>query len=532
MIFGGEKRTGAIAAVVSAIVVGAPVLAVLASLTGPYGDTIAHVAATVGADYLVNTAILCFAVGAASAILGGGAAFLAAVCDFPLRRFFALALIFPLATPAYIAAYAYADLLGPFGALAPLAGFAQSVGLPPIKSLAGAAFVLSLTLFPYVYLTARAAFAAQSSAMLETARTLGARPLKAALVLLAPMARPAIAGGAALAMMETAAEFGVADYFGVSTLSVGVFRTWHSFGDLTAASQVASALFIFSLSLVAFESITRRGRTSEAPRVSRAPMRIRLNGFAAAGAVLFCAILVCGGFFVPAIAIAAKLDPSLWPVASRNLGATAANSFSIAAAGVVSAIALSLLLAYAGRQTANSALKALIRIATLGYAVPGTVIAIGVLATFSTLRETIGPAAFLGGGAAALIYAYSVRFLTAGYNAASAGLDKIDKGYDAAAKTLGAGASRILATIHAPLLRRAVFAGATIVFVDIIKELPATLILRDFNFETLATRVYRLAGDERLAEAAPEALILIGVGAIPILIFHVLSEMRGSSIAK
>ncbi len=529
-IGGGNGLTAA--TVAAALVVGAPVIAVLGSLLGPYGDTIRHVAETVGADYVLNTILLCASVGVLTALIGGGAALLTAACDFPLRRFFSFALVFPLATPAYIAAYAYADLLGPFGALAPVAAIAQAIGLPPMKSLAGAALVLSLTLFPYVYLTARAAFASQSSALLETARTLGARPLRAVIVLLTPLARPAIAGGAALAMMETAAEFGVADYFGVATLSVGVFRTWHAFGDLSAASQVASGLFLFSLLLVAFEGATRRGRASQAPRVSRDALRIPLSRGAGMAATLFCALLVTGGFLAPTLAIAMKINPALLPIALRNLGATLANSFSIATLGVLVALALSLILAYAGRQARSAVLKAVIRIATLGYAVPGAVIAIGILAVFSLFRDLIGPATWIGGGALALVYAYSVRFLTAGYNAASGGLESVNIGIDDAARSLGASTTRIAAEIHAPLIRRAALAGATIVFVDIIKELPATLILRHFNFETLATRVYRLAGDERLAEAAPEALILIAIGAIPIMLFHALAELRTSSVAK
>lgn len=516
--FAADARAllGAGAPAVIALVVAAPALAVLASLAAPYGETIRHVMATVGYRYAAGTLALCFIVGSLGGALGVAAALLTALCDFPLRRLFSFALVFPLAVPAYIAAYAYADLLGPFGAF-------SALGLG-VKNIGGAAFVLSLTLYPYAYLTARAAFASRSAAMIETARTLGAGPARAAMTLLLPAARPAIAGGVALIMMETAAEFGVADYFGVPTLSVGIFRTWHSFGDLAAASQLASGLFLFAAVLVSLEALGRRGRMGDAPRVHAGGMRFALAGPAALAASAFCALLILFGAVLPAAALAAKLDARLWTFASRGLADALSNSFSIAGAGVAATLALAAALSYAGRTTPHRSVKAAIRIATLGYAAPGAVIAIGILSVFGAVGALAGVHAFTAAGALALIYAYVVRFLTGGYNSLSGGLAQIDAGLDAAARTLGASGLRIIRKIHAPLLRRSLLAGATVVFVDIVKELPATLILRDFNFETLATRVYRLASDERLAEAAPDALVLIALGAAPIILFSALGE--------
>lgn len=523
---------GAAAPLVAALVVAAPALAVLASLAAPVGDVMRHILGTVGAGYLINTTILCLAVGTIGGALGVAAALLVALCEFPGRRTLSLALVLPLATPAYIAAYAWADLLGPFGLLAPLASGLAAIGLPGIKSLAGAAFVLSLASYPYAYLAARAAFAGRSAAAMETARTLGARPLAATFSLLLPMARPAIAGGVALIMMETAAEFGVADFFGVPTLSVGIFRTWHSFGDLLAASQLASALFLFALTLVAFEAAGRRGRTSDAPRGAKGAMRFALTGGGAAAASLFCAGLVGVGFIAPVATIAVKVDPGFWTIATRGLARTLSNSVSIAAAGAATTMIIALALSYASRFSRARVVAPSLRAATLGYAVPGAVIAIGILAVFSFLRDAFGFAPAFVAGPVALIYAYAVRFLTAGYNAANGGLVQIDPGLDGAARTLGAGPFRIARAVHAPLLRPALASGAIIVFVDIVKELPATLILRQFNFETLATRVYRLAGDERLAEAAPEALILIALGAAPIVLLNALADGKARLRAK
>jgi len=509
---------GAIAAWIAAAILAAPVIAVLSSLFAPYGETIRHVLASVGADYASGTLLLALGVGAAGGAVGVGAALLVALCEFPLRRLAAFALVLPLAAPAYLIAYAYADLVGPFGALAAL-------DPPPIRNLAGAVFVLALGLYPYAYLTARAAFAARSASLIEAARTLGAPPWRAALMLLAPASRPAIAAGVALIMMETAAEFGVADYFGVPTLSVGVFRTWNSFGDLAAASQLAAGLFLFAALLIVIERAGRRGRSSEAPRVSGSGARFRLEGPRAAAASLFCLLPPLLGFAIPLATIAAKASATHWPAALRGLSEALSNSVAIAGAGGALTIALALALAYAERTSKSPVASAAARLATLGYAIPGAVIAIGILTVLS----------FAGGvsvaGPAALLYAYAARFLTAGHGAIAGGLAQIDRGFDAAAKTLGASPARTLAEIHAPMMRRSIFAAATIVFVDIVKELPATLILRDFNFETLATRVYRLAGDERLAEAAPNALLLIALGALPIALLSGLFDGAGAKRA-
>lgn len=519
----GARARGAALCLI-ALTAAAPALAVLASLAAPFGDTIRHVMSTVGTHYVSGTILLCFFVGLGAGTAGVAAALLTSLCDFPFRRMLSFALVLPLAAPAYVVAYAYADLLGPFGAFAALERTMSALGSPGIRSLPGAIFVLAATLYPYAYLTARAAFASRSSAIIETARTLGAAPMKSALSLLLPASRPAIAAGVALIMMETAAEFGVADYFGVPTLSVGIFRTWHSFGDLGAASQLASGLFFFSALLITFEIAGRRGRSSDAPRIKAAAKRFNLKGARALAAMSFCASLVLLGFLIPVTTIVAKLSAGSWAAALRGLFEALANSIAIAGAGTLVALATAVALAYADRSTGNRFMKAAIRLATLGYAVPGAVIAIGILSVFSLF----GAHAAMLAGPIALIYAYTVRFLTAGYNSVAGGLTQIDPGFDAAAKTLGATPIRILRSVHAPLMRRSILAAATILFVDIAKELPATLILRDFNFETLATRVYRLAGDERLADAAPNALLLIAISALPIFFLNDLAERNGA----
>jgi len=529
------RRIAFAATFAAALLAAAPVIAVLSSLAAPFGDTIRHVIETRVGAYASGTIALCLGVGIAGGALGVGAALLTALCDFPFRRFYSFALALPLAAPAYIAAYAYADLLGPFGAFAGVARAMASIGLPDIRSLPGAVFILSVTLYPYAYLAARAAFASRSASILETARTLGASPVRAAVGLLIPATRPAIAGGVALIMMETAAEFGVADYFGVPTLSVGIFRTWHSFGEIGAASQLASALFGFALLLVGLEALSRRGRMADAPRAAASVVRYSLGRVHGVVAAACCAALVALGFAIPLLAIAAKIDFSVWSYAGRGLASAMANSASIAAAGTLITLTAAIALSYVARSASTPAMRMMIRVATLGYAIPGAVIAVGVLTVFAVVSDATGARLQLLAGPAALLYAYAVRFITAGYNTAAGGLAQIDPGLDDAARSLGATTRNILARVHAPLMRRSIFAAAIILMVDIVKELPATLILRDFNFETLATRVYRLAGDERLAEAAPDALILIALGALPVILLHAIAESEPrvqSSLAR
>jgi iron(III) transport system permease protein len=508
-------RPLAVAAIFVALLASAPLIAVVASLAQPFGETIAHVAATIGAGYALGTLALMSATGVLATLIGVGGALAVTLAEFPGRRFFSMALAAPLAVPAYVAAYAYGDFFSPFGAFARLAGGASI----DIRSFWGAVFVLTMTLYPYVYLAARAAFEARSGAYLEAARLAGVSPLRAAVGLIAPSARPAIAGGALLVMMEAAADFGVADHFGVATLSIGVFRTWNAFGDLTAAAQLSSILVLIAIILVALDT-AGRGAAHEGARGGRRRRRLKAQGAAALGPALFCGAPVFFGAFIPIAVIASKLTDG---AAMRGLVEALRNTAAAATAGAGLIVLAALLLAYASRAAKGPVFSAVLRVATLGYAVPGAVIAIGV---FSAGAFVFGGAVALATGFAALLYAYFTRFMTAGLNVVSGGLQGVAGALDGAARVLGAGGARIAARIHAPLMAPSLAAAAIILFVDIAKELPATLILRAFNFETLATRVYRLASDERLAEAAPAALTLIGLGVLPVILLSVVSKRR------
>lgn len=521
------RHNGRGLAVIAAIALAAaaPVAAVLVGAAGA-GETLLF--GPMGVHYLSTTLLLCVFAGAGAGLLGAGAAMLVSLADFPGRKFFAVALALPFAIPAYVAAYAYGDLFRPFGAAAGIAG---AKALPEIRSLPGAAFVLMLTTYPYVYLAMTASLSARSGSLMEASRALGASPLRASFAILLTASRPAFFGGLALALMEIAADYGVADYFGVPTLSVGIFRTWHGLGDLTGAMQLAAGLFLVALLLVLMESASRRGRASEDARAQRASRRLKLSAPHAAAALAFCAAPVLFGFAAPAGVLLAKLDLSgASDIAMRNLGQAVVNTALIAASGAILAALLAVILAYGARTGRGRIGKLFLRAATLGYAVPGAVMAIGVLALSSGFARITGHA--LAGGVIVLLYAYVARFLTAGYNAAAGGMAQVSPQIDAAAKMLGAAPARLVREIHWPMARASVLAGAAIVAIDIAKELPATLILRPFNFETLSTQIYRLASDERLADAAPAALILIALGLLPSLALSVIADSSAQKTRK
>ena len=504
----GTLHTVAIIAV--ALFVAAPIFA---TVTGAFSaEATSRVWPDTVLRYFATTLALCVMTGIGVVVLGAGTALITTLADFPGRRLFDIALALPFAIPAYVAAYAYADFLGPFG---PAAGILGASNLPEIRSLPGAAFILTLAAYPYVYLAMRASLAARSGALIEAARMQGATPFRASTDILLAVGRPALIGGLALALMETVADYGVADFFGVQTLSVGIFRTWYGLGDLVGATQVAAGLFLFALLLILIEEARRRGRSEDNVRAHRSKKRLRLSPLHAILAILACMIPVLFGFIIPAGVLLLKLDPELSVGAARGLQAAASNTAWLAIAGAGLATVIAVIMAYAARRTRSAVGQVLLRIATMGYAIPGAVIAIGMLALGAWVGQLTG--IVIAGGIGVLLYAYVARFLTASFNITTAGLQQISPQMDAAAQTLGANASRLLSAIHLPQMRMAVFAGAAIVAIDIAKELPATLLLRSFNFETLSTHIYRLASDERLADAAPAALILIALGLLPVI---------------
>ncbi len=520
-------------AVLIALPIAVPIIAILLTFVSPSTEVWQHLRESVLLEYIGNTVGLLLMVAVLATLFGVSTAWLVATREFPGRRWLSWLLLVPIAAPAYVVAYAYADLLsftGPLQSLLREWGLAASA-LPSVRSLPGAAFVLSATLYPYIYLFAFNAFSQQAQPLAEAARTLGAGSGRAFFRVALPHARPAIAGGMALALMESAADFGVVDFFGVPTLTNGIFRTWYAQGEHQAAMQLAGWLFLVVAVLVVFEQIARRGSYANPVSRNYAAPRRRHRGVRGLVCLLVCLLPFVLGFGLPAVVLCWHAvtvgDPLMGP---RFIGFIT-NSITVAAIASAAAAVCAVWLAYAVRhhQGAGSRLLTIsVRLATLGYAVPGMVLAVGLIAPLTGvdkwLAEHVNPllglpaGLLLTGSAAALIFVYLARFLTVAYNSCEGGMARIHSHYDAAARSLGAKPLRILTAIHLPIMTPTILTALLLVFVDVVKELPATLILRPFNFETLATRTYRLASDERIAEASSAALLIVAVGLIPALL--------------
>ncbi|MFW6092838.1 MAG: ABC transporter permease [Pseudomonadota bacterium] len=519
--------------VVVALLVALPVAAVLIQALQPTGDVWNHLAATVLPRYLTNTVWLIAGVGTGVLLIGVGTAWLVTMCEFPGRRIWEWALLLPFAVPTYVIAYAYTDFLQYAGPLqtALRESFGWSRGdywFPEIRSLGGVVALMSLVLYPYVYLLSRAAFLEQSVCVLEVGRTLGRGPWQTFSRLALPLARPAIAGGAALALMEALNDFGAVQYFGVDTFTTGIYRTWFGLGEAAAAAQLASLLLVFITLLLLLERRSRgQGQVSATSSRYRSLPRYPLAAGRGALALTACAAPVLLGFLLPAALLGYMAVTDGDPLLGGRFLDLAANSMTLAATAAGLAVLLALVLGYSLRFSRGPAAVASARVAAMGYAVPGSVLAVGVLGPLGFLDHQINarfpgwfgvaPGLIFTGSAAALVYAYLVRFLAVSVNAVDASLAKVTPSMDGAARTLGSGPGRTLARVHLPLTRGSLLAAGILVFVDVMKELPATIILRPFDFDTLAVRAYELASDERLSQAATSALAIVAVGIIPVI---------------
>ena len=516
-----------------ALVMSIPVLVVVFSLAQPFSAVWQHLVDTVLADYIVNSLLLMLGVGGGTLVLGVSAAWLTALCEFPGRRFFNWALLLPMAMPAYIIAYTYTGLLDFTGPVqtALREAFGWGYGdyyFPEIRSLGGAICMLSLVLYPYVYLLSRVAFAEQSTALLEASRTLGKGPWQTLFQVALPMARPALAAGLSLALMETLADYGTVDYFGVSVFTTGIFRTWYGLGELQAAAQLASLLLLFVFLLVVLERISRRRMRFYNVGTRKHPTRIVLSGWRGMLCCALASVILLGGFLLPAGQLLAWAAANWQDTVDGTFFALAGNSFLLAAIAAVCCLLVALVLGYGRRLHPGRLETGAVRIAGMGYAIPGTVIAVGVLLPLawldnridSFMRDSfnISTGLMLSGTLVALVFAYVVRFLSVSLQTVESGLEKIKPGIDESARSLGNTSAQVLRRVHLPMLRGSLLTALLLVFVDVLKELPTTLILRPFNFNTLAVRTYELASDERLADAATPALAIVLIGLLPVIL--------------
>ncbi|AMO36565.1 ABC transporter permease [Thauera humireducens] len=538
---GGQAATGlrwsslTVIAVLIAVLIAAPVLSVFSNVfAGGTSETWAHLSETVLGEFVFNTVVLCIGVGLGVASIGITTAWLTTMLDFPGRRFFEWALVLPMAMPAYVMAYVYTDFLQFVGPVQ--TGLREFFGwragdywFPDVRTVGGAVAMFMFVLYPYTYMLVRAAFLERAGGMLEAGRSLGLGPWRCFFRVSLPLARPAVVGGTALALMETLADFGTVSYFGVQTFTTGIYRAWFSLGDRIAAAQLSAALLAFVVIVLSLEHATRgRARFNNTSRQQAAPARRRLSPMMGLLAAFACFMPLLLGFLLPAglllqMAFAegdAQFGPRFFQLAR--------NSFVLAAVTAVLAVALALVLAYAARLARSAVPRALNRVVGLGYAVPGSVIAVGVLIPVTRLDAwlaqtwqalfDVNPGLVLTGGIAALVYAYLARFLAVALHAVDASLGKITSSMDDAARSLGFGKWATLRSVHVPILRGSLLSAALLVFVDVMKELPATLVIRPFNFDTLATQAHTLASDERLTEASTAALMIVAVGLLPMIL--------------
>ncbi|MFV0358955.1 ABC transporter permease [Tropicimonas sp.] len=496
--------------------------------------TLRHLADTVLWTYTATTLQLVLIVAIGTAAIGSGAAWLVTMTRFPGARLFEIALALPLAFPAYVMGYAYTDFLdhpGPVQTLLrTLTGWGpRDYWFPEIRSVPGAALMLILVLYPYVYLLARAAFLQQSATAFLAARALGRGPWTAFLRVSLPMARPAIAGGVLLAVMETIADYGTVSYFSVQTFATGIYTSWFTMADRAAAAQLALCLLGFALTLAMLERIQRGAARHHAAgkRFERLPPT-RLTGLNAWGATMLCTLPVAFGFLLPvALLVAMGLSSDQDLFSPRYLGYLR-NTVILAGTASVLTVLAAVLVGFRQRLWPGRVSSAAAHLARIGYAVPGGVIAVGLLVPFAALdnaldawmRSTFGLSTGLlfTGSIWLLVVAYMVRFLAAALNTYDSGLGTIHDNIDAVSRTLGKTPMEMLRRVHLPILRPSVLTALLVVFVDVMKELPATLIMRPFNFDTLAVQAHRLASDERLDGAAVPSLVIVAVGLLPVIL--------------
>jgi iron(III) transport system permease protein len=522
-------------ATIGALMTAAPIVVLIALAFSSHGgwETLEHLMLTVLPAALLSSVGLAVIVLTVVLVLGVGCGWLIAAYDFPGSRWLAWALVLPLSMPAFVMAYAYTDFLDTSG---PLQAWIRQISgwqvgeyfFPDIRSLPGAGIFLGLALYPYVYMLARSAFAERSPSLAEVSRSLGLGPRATWWRVTWPVARPAVAAGCALVLMETLADFGTVSYFGVDTLTASIYRSWQGMGDRVAAARLAFVLLVV-VGLLVLAERRQRARMRFHPRTSKPAPRQRLTGWSGLRATLLACVPLAFGFLIPALLLIRAWVGAAIPVDVRFTG-WVLNSLSLAALAAALILPAALVTAYASRLVPGRIISAAVALACAGYALPGIVIGIGLMAWIGAIDRMIG-LLLLGGSIAAVVYAYGVRFFSIGYQGVEAALVRISPSMDQSARSLGLGPMQVLRQVHWPLLRPSMAAAALLVFVDCLKELPATLVLRPFNFDTLAVSAYHFASDERLAEAALPSLLIVAAGLLPVLMLSRVAERTGPNAA-
>ena len=521
------------------LLVATPLFTIFIKLFNSPGASWSHIANNLLLGYFQNTVLLLLGVAAMTFLLGVSTAWLVSNYEFPGRRYFEWLLILPLGFPGYIMAYTYVGLLDYTG---PIQVFFRNTfdiqvkgSLVDIMNLPGAIFILSITLFPYVFLISRSSFLQQSKTLQEASFLLGANRFKTFFKVALPMARPAIVAGIALASMEVLNDYGTVKYFGVNTFTTGIFRAWFSLGDSTTAIYLAAILMVFVFVILYLESLQRGNRQySTINSIQKPTSRIHPTLGKKMLYTSICTSIFLLSFLFPFLQLVHWVSLTYSKVVNQDFFLLIFRSFGLAAASGLVVVILSIVLLYALRLSPFRWVKSITKIATLGYAIPGAVIAVGVMIPFialdkwvySTLFTSQVAGLFFSGTLFALVFAYIVRFMAVGYNPVEAGFQKIGIHVNEASRLLGVRSTKTLWKIDLPLIKTSLVSGILLVFVDVLKELPLTLILRPFNYQTLATKAFDMATNEMIAESANAALIIILTGIIPIIFLNRLIKKR------
>lgn len=521
------------------LLIATPIFTILFNIFEGPGETMQHLAANVLTDYIINSVLLMLGVGSISLVLGVSTAWLVSTCRFPGRAIFEWALILPMAVPTYIIAYTYAGIFDYAGPVQSLAVTLLGEKLPhiDIMNLNGVMWIMAFVLYPYVYVISRASFTSQSRTILESSRVLGAGSWRTFFRVALPVTRPAIVGGLSLVLMEVLNDYGAVKYFGVSTFTTGIFRSWLSLGDFNAAVYLSAILIIFVLALIGIERFQRGDAKYDDGASSSRPIRYyQLKGWKLLATFLFCMIPLLFGFIIPLLQLLQWSFQTYASVVNDKFIQMVINSFTLAIGASVLCVLVATILIYAVKLNQTMFMRSLAKFAVLGYSIPGAVIAVGIMMPLLFLDKNLVAAIeqytggsyglLLSGTTFALLFAYMVRFLAVAYNPIDAGFKKVCNNLDEASRSMGASPLYTLLKIDLPLIKGTLLSGALLVFVDVLKELPLTLILRPFNFNTLATKAFELAGDEMVPESSNAALIIIATGIVPIVMLSKLISRR------
>ncbi|MCQ6274799.1 iron ABC transporter permease [Bacillus sp. V3B] len=526
-----------IISLVGAVVILLPILFIFSSIFQEPNENWFHIRQYLLKNYVANTVILVAVTGILTAFLGVTLAWLVAAYDFPLKRFFRWGLILPLAIPPYIAAYTYKTMLGYTGVIQTTFRNHFDYQIEPellsVSSLRGAIFIFTIFLFPYVYIITRAFLENQSTSYIENARLLGRKPLAVFTKVVLPLSRPAIVGGTILVIYEVLSDYGLTSYLGIHTISTAIFQTWFGMYDVNSAMRLAAWLMVIIVGMFFLERLLRQRRRYHVSNKSRPLVPVKLKGIAGIAAFMYCGVVFLIGFLIPVIQLIAWARMTFHKVWDSSFFTLFYQTVYVAALSTLIILILSIIVANVCRSHSSFSFI-LSKSVTTGYSIPGPIIAIGVLAMFISLDKWLAPIyANMGLGEAPLILSlslvmlivgYSIRFMATGFNAIEVGFEKVGTKYMEASRLLGLGVTKTFFKVDLPLIKGALFSGFILTFVEICKELPLALLLRPFNFETLATKTYQYANDEQIYEASISSLLIILISMLSVIIFQMIGK--------